>query len=69
MDKPRYIRGHAVTLAMVAVGTTIYGFLWFLFRSENKKRDEGVVPLTQGTLSDDELAELGDESYRYRYTI
>lgn len=26
--KPRFIKGHAVTLAMVALGTVVYGILW-----------------------------------------
>lgn len=38
-DKPRYIRGHAVTLSMVALGTAIYAFLWWWYARENAKRE------------------------------
>ncbi|GJD00133.1 Major facilitator superfamily transporter [Colletotrichum higginsianum IMI 349063] len=69
VDKPRYIRGHAVTLSMVGMATCLYGFLWFWYSRENKQREAGRVQSKYADLSDDELAELGDESPRYRYTI
>ncbi|WQF85443.1 Putative major facilitator superfamily, MFS transporter superfamily [Colletotrichum destructivum] len=69
VDKPRYIRGHAVTLSMVGMATCLYGFLWFWYWRENKQREAGRVQSKYADLSDDELAELGDESPRYRYTI
>ncbi|KAJ0158599.1 putative transporter, partial [Colletotrichum tanaceti] len=69
VDKPRYIRGHAVTLSMVGMATCLYGFLWFWYGRENKRREAGRVQSKYADLSDDELAELGDESPRYRYTI
>ncbi|KAL2753174.1 hypothetical protein ACRALDRAFT_2110862 [Sodiomyces alcalophilus JCM 7366] len=69
IDGPRYIRGHATTLAMVGMGTCIYGFLWYWLRRQNQRRDAGYVPPKQQHLSEDELAELGDESRRFRYII
>ncbi|KAM3527251.1 hypothetical protein NHJ13051_003063 [Beauveria bassiana] len=68
-DAPRFIRGHAVTLAMVATGTVIYGLLWAWYKRENEKRAAGVVKEAYQQMSDDELRELGDESPHYRYTI
>ncbi|KAK1959841.1 major facilitator superfamily transporter [Colletotrichum sublineola] len=69
IDRPRYIRGHAVTLSMVGMATCLYGFMWFWYWRENKQREAGHIQSKHADLSDDEMAELGDESPRYRYTI
>ncbi|KAL6875106.1 major facilitator superfamily domain-containing protein [Trichoderma novae-zelandiae] len=69
LDKPRFIRGHAVSLSMVGVGTCIYGFLWFWFWRANKSRDAGELSEEHQGLQDEELKELGDDSPHYRYTI
>ncbi|KAH7176985.1 major facilitator superfamily domain-containing protein [Dactylonectria macrodidyma] len=68
-EGPRYIKGNAVSLCMVAMAVGIYGFMVFWFSRENKKRDEGVGRATHEDMTDDELAELGDESPHFRYTI
>ncbi|KAH7127999.1 major facilitator superfamily domain-containing protein [Dactylonectria estremocensis] len=68
-EGPRYIKGNAVSLCMVAMAVGIYGFMIFWFSRANKKRDEGVGHATHEGMSDDELAELGDESPHFRYTI
>ncbi|CAM1509126.1 Fc.00g028650.m01.CDS01 [Cosmosporella sp. VM-42] len=68
-DKPRYIRGHAVTLSMVAVGTLIYAFMWYWYRRQNLRRQAGEMEEKYRGLGEAELKELGDESPRYRYTI
>ncbi|OAA77952.1 Major facilitator superfamily domain, general substrate transporter [Akanthomyces lecanii RCEF 1005] len=69
LDAPRFIRGHAVTLSMVAMGTLIYGLLWVWYRRENQRRAAGALQEKYQNLSDDELRELGDESPHYTYTI
>lgn len=70
-DAPRYVRGHAVTLSMVGLGTVIYAFMWWWYRRENNKRDEGTMSGRERWegLTEEELMELGDDSPRYRYTI
>ncbi|KAK8084113.1 putative MFS transporter [Apiospora saccharicola] len=67
-EAPRYIRGNAVSLSMVGMAVGIYGFLWFWFRRENQRRAAGQVSPKHQHLSEEELAELGDESPHYRYT-
>ncbi|KAK8087595.1 major facilitator superfamily transporter [Apiospora hydei] len=67
-EGPRYIRGNAVSLSMVGMAVGLYGFLWFWFRRENKRRDAGQVSAEHAHLSEEELMELGDESPHYRYT-
>ncbi|KAH7322747.1 major facilitator superfamily domain-containing protein [Stachybotrys elegans] len=68
-DAPRYTRGHAVTLSMVAVGTLLYAFLWYSYRQINRRRDAGEMAEKHRGMDEDELRELGDESPHYRYTI
>ncbi|KAK0611484.1 major facilitator superfamily transporter [Immersiella caudata] len=69
-EKPRYTKGNAISLAMVAMSTMVFGFMWFWFARENRRRDASktMLPEYEG-LSDEELAELGDESPRFRYTV
>ncbi|KAI0886880.1 DNA-repair protein rad2 [Annulohypoxylon maeteangense] len=62
---PRYITGNAVSLSLVGMSTCLFGFLWFWFARENRKRDEGHIKSIHEGLSEDELAELGDESPRF----
>ena len=66
---PRYIKGNAVSLSLVGMSTLIYGFMWFYFDRENKKRAAGEMEDHHRTLGHDELAELGDESPHFVYTI
>lgn len=68
-DSPRYVRGHAVTLAMVAMGTAIYACMWFWYWRANKRRAAGHMSDKHRRMTEEELAELGDDSPRYRYTV
>ncbi|KAL7956523.1 major facilitator superfamily domain-containing protein [Trichoderma compactum] len=69
LDKPRFIRGHAVSLSMVGLGTCVYAFPWFWFWRANKSRDAGELSEEHQGLPDDELRELGDDSPHFRYMI
>ncbi|KAJ4342278.1 hypothetical protein N0V87_001264 [Didymella glomerata] len=68
-EGPRYIRGHAITLALVAMAVFIYLLMWTYFSKVNKQRAEGKVDREHEGLSEDELAELGDDSPHFRYVI
>ncbi|SMQ55240.1 unnamed protein product [Zymoseptoria tritici ST99CH_3D1] len=65
IEGPRYIRGHAVTMALVAMAALIYGVLFVYFRSENKKRVEGKRDLIKHGLTEEEVVALGDENPRF----
>lgn len=54
---------------MVGLGTAIYGFMWYWYRSANRRRDEGEVKERYRGMEEEDLKELGDESPHYRYTI
>ncbi|KAI8627139.1 major facilitator superfamily domain-containing protein [Xylariaceae sp. FL1651] len=68
-DAPRYIKGNAVSLSLVGLSVILYASMWFWFAKENSRRDKGLIKSEHENLSEEELAELGDESPRFRYTI
>lgn len=67
-DGPRYITGHAVSLAMVAMAVIIYAIMWFYFLGMNKKRAAGKEDWKNEGKSEEEVKELGDESPHFVYT-
>ncbi|GAP92424.1 putative major facilitator superfamily transporter [Rosellinia necatrix] len=69
VDQPRYIKGNAISLSLVGLAALAHGFLWFWYNRENRRRDEGRIKPEHEGLSEEELAELGDESPKFRYTI
>ncbi|ROW09888.1 hypothetical protein VPNG_06276 [Cytospora leucostoma] len=66
-EGPRYIKGHAITLSLVGMSTVLYGVMSLYFKEQNKRRDAGEMHADHQHLSDDELAELGDESPHFRF--
>ncbi|KAL1601694.1 hypothetical protein SLS60_006609 [Paraconiothyrium brasiliense] len=68
-EGPRFIRGHAVTLSMVAFASIVYAFMWFYFSHVNARRSRGEEDHKIQGMSDDEIKELGDDSPRFVYTI
>tara|TARA_R110002060_G_scaffold63558_3_gene72816 strand:- start:1732 stop:1869 length:138 start_codon:yes stop_codon:yes gene_type:complete len=42
---------------------------WFIYARANKRRDAGLEDYKVEGMTEDEIAELGDESPRYRYTV
>jgi hypothetical protein len=47
----------------------IYLLMWTYFLKVNKQRAKGKVDRKHEGLSEDELAELGDDSPHFRYVI
>ena len=60
---PRYIKGHAVSLAMVGFGALCYGLLWWTYARLNRERMAGKHDWKIEGMSEEEIRELGDESY------
>lgn len=56
-------------MAMVGFACLCYCILWFHFSRANAKRERGDEDAAVQSLSDEEIAELGDDSPRFRYTI
>ncbi|KAK6533989.1 hypothetical protein TWF281_005330 [Arthrobotrys megalospora] len=68
-DGPQFIKGHAVTIAMISVGMMAYGTLLGYYISENKARDAGERDHLLEGKSEEEIDEMGDDSPRFRYVI
>ncbi|PSN62894.1 MFS general substrate transporter [Corynespora cassiicola Philippines] len=68
-EAPRYVKGHAVTMAMVAFAIILFAVMWFYFAMVNKRRSEGKEDYKVEGLTDEQIAELGDDSPRFVYTI
>ncbi|KAI3339421.1 DNA-repair protein rad2 [Ustulina deusta] len=65
-DQPRYIKGNGIALSLVGLSALVFGTLWFSYARENRRREQGLIKPEHANLSDEELAELGDESPRFR---
>ncbi|KAK6333795.1 hypothetical protein TWF730_003978 [Orbilia blumenaviensis] len=68
-DGPRFVKGHAVTIAMACVGIIAYGTLLIYYITENKARDAGKRDYLVEGKSEKEIDEMGDDSPRFRYVI
>ncbi|KAG9088458.1 hypothetical protein FS749_002146 [Ceratobasidium sp. UAMH 11750] len=66
-EKPRYIRGHAVSLAMVAFATCIYASLIFVYSNLNARRDRGEEDGRIEGKTEEEIEAMGDDSPRFRF--
>ena len=67
-DAPRYIKGQAITLGLVACATLLYGFLSLYFTKRNAERREGKEDYKTAGKSEEEIAELGDENPAFIFT-
>jgi len=67
-EGPRFLRGHGVTLALVAWSVCVYGFMSWYFTQENRKRQNGERDEKISGMSEEEITALGDENPRYRFT-
>ncbi|KAI9708444.1 MAG: hypothetical protein M1820_003904 [Bogoriella megaspora] len=67
-EGPRYVKGHAVTMAMVAVSCLADFVLWAYYKRENAKRAKYVekAEREQG-LTESQVMEKGDNSPYFRY--
>jgi sugar phosphate permease len=67
-EGPRYVRGHAVTMSLVAFGSLVYAVISLYFAGENAKRENGNRDHVTDGLSDEEVVALGDENPRFRFS-
>lgn len=54
---------------MVAFASLVYGLMWLVLSRENENRREGREDARYEHLTEEEIAELGDESPRFLYTV
>ncbi|KAK6443628.1 hypothetical protein LTR95_000455 [Oleoguttula sp. CCFEE 5521] len=67
-EGPRYVRGHAVTMSLVAFGSLLYTAMYFYFARENKLRAAGKRDELMAGLTEDEVLAFGDENPRFVYS-
>lgn len=53
---------------MVGFAMLMYGLMWWVLSRENQSRQDGKQDAHVEGMSEEEIAELGDESPRFRYT-
>lgn len=56
-------------MAMVAFAIICYAVMWFHLDRVNKRREKGEEEHSIAGMRDEEVAELGDDSPRFKYTI
>ena len=54
---------------MVGCASLIYLFMWQYFERENRRRGNGREDVKVAGMSEEEVAELGDQSPRFVYTV
>ncbi|KAJ4397346.1 hypothetical protein N0V93_001571 [Gnomoniopsis smithogilvyi] len=66
-DSPRYILGHSLELGFVCLGILAAVVLNVGYASINKKREKRSVEGGEDGYGNQELSELGDKAYTFRY--
>ncbi|CAE6479144.1 unnamed protein product [Rhizoctonia solani] len=66
-EKPRYIRGHAVSLAMVAFAAFMYGVMAIVYARINARRSRGEEDYKLAGKTPEQVDALGDDSPRFRF--
>lgn len=67
-DSPRYILGHGLELGFVCAGIVAALVLNVGYATINKKRERKLAEEGgEGVLGSQELSELGDKAYTFRY--
>lgn len=68
-EKPRYTTGYAGSLSFAAAGLIAGSFLEFALIRINKKREAMSQEEIFAKYTEQELADMGDRSPLYRYTL
>jgi hypothetical protein len=56
-------------MAMVAFACICYAVMWFHLGRINSRREKGEEEHLVEGMTDEDVAEMGDDSPRFRYTI
>lgn len=66
-DSPRYILGHGLELGFVTLGIIAAVILNVSYAAINKRREKKLAEGGEGGYDSQELSELGDKAYTFRY--
>ncbi|PPJ59309.1 hypothetical protein CBER1_04233 [Cercospora berteroae] len=64
-EGPRYLKGHGVTMGLVALGAVTYAVMYAYFTRENKMRAAGKRDERMQGMTDEEILALGDENPKF----
>lgn len=67
-EGPRFVKGHAVSMALIAMSSVIYLSFWAFFRHQNKRKMAGKEDHRIQGLTEEEAEELGEHNPRFHYT-
>ncbi|KFA81386.1 hypothetical protein S40288_08383, partial [Stachybotrys chartarum IBT 40288] len=67
-EGPRFITGHAVSMALIAMSSVIYLAFWWYFSTLNKRKKAGKEDYKVRGMTEEEIEELGESNPRFMYT-
>ncbi|KAL4908150.1 hypothetical protein BDW74DRAFT_97637 [Aspergillus multicolor] len=67
-EGPRYIKGHAVSMGLVAMSAIIYLLFWAWFKRKNERKRSGKEDWRVEGMTEEEAEELGEHNPRFMYT-
>ncbi|KAL2845493.1 major facilitator superfamily domain-containing protein [Aspergillus pseudoustus] len=67
-EGPRFIKGHAVSMGLVAMSAIIYLIFWAYFHHLNKRKLTGKEDYKVQGMTEEEAEELGEHNPRFLYT-
>ncbi|KAM0549433.1 hypothetical protein ACHAPJ_009419 [Fusarium lateritium] len=67
-EGPRFVKGHAISMALVAMSSIIYMAFWAYFRQQNKRKMEGKEDHRIQGMTEEEAEELGEHNPAFHYT-
>ncbi|KAL5334402.1 major facilitator superfamily domain-containing protein [Aspergillus crustosus] len=67
-EGPRFVKGHAVSMALVAMSAIVYLAFWAWFRRQNQRKLAGKEDYRVENMTEEEAEELGEHNPRFLYT-
>ncbi|OJJ02822.1 hypothetical protein ASPVEDRAFT_29369 [Aspergillus versicolor CBS 583.65] len=67
-EGPRFVKGHAVSMGLVAMAALIYLAFWAWFRRQNRRKMDGKEDYRVQGMTEEEAEELGEHNPRFLYT-
>ncbi|KAL4867472.1 hypothetical protein BDV12DRAFT_171260 [Aspergillus spectabilis] len=67
-EGPRFVKGHAVSMALVAMSAAVYLAFWAWFRRQNRRKLAGKEDYRVENMTEEEAEELGEHNPRFLYT-
>jgi hypothetical protein len=66
-DAPRFVKGHAISMAMAGMSAVIFLGMWAWFRRQNRRKLAGLDDHKVEGMTEEEAEELGEHNPRFLY--